>query len=164
MNKRKRFSVLKRFGFRCVYCGRKPPEVILEVDHRESRVTGGGNEDDNLVAGCRDCNRGKGPMSDRDDDGIVIVFGSDGRIDHKRSLKFSGLWSSISKENRSNFMEEIQVPAEVILADVLDVISTVLSNLSEMRSDGNLGLKDISRRLLDAHNHACVELKKITSK
>lgn len=165
MNKRKRFSVLKRFGFQCVYCGRKPPEVTLEVDHRESRVTGGSDEDDNLVAGCRDCNRGKVPMSDRDDDGIVIVFGSDGRIDHKRSLKLSGLWSSIPKEYRANFLEEIQVPAEVILADVLDVICTVLSDLTEMRKDGNnhLGLKDISKRLLDAHNHASLGLKKITS-
>lgn len=165
MNKRKRFSVLKRYGFRCVYCGRRPPEVVLEVDHRESRVTGGSNEDNNLVAGCRDCNRGKGPMSDRDDDGIVIVLGADGRIDHKRSLKLSGLWSSIPKEDRVNFMEEIQVPAEVILADILDVIRTVLSDLAEMRSDENnpLGLKNISKRLLDAHNHASVGLKKITS-
>ncbi len=55
-----RFDVFKRDGFSCAYCGRKPPAVILEVDHVIPVADGGGDEYENLVTSCWDCNRGKG--------------------------------------------------------------------------------------------------------
>lgn len=33
ISKKKRFEVFKRDMFTCVYCGCKPPDVILEIDH-----------------------------------------------------------------------------------------------------------------------------------
>jgi hypothetical protein len=54
-----RFAVLKRCGYACAYCGRRPPEVVLELDHILPVVRGGTNRPDNLTAACRDCNRGK---------------------------------------------------------------------------------------------------------
>lgn len=54
-----RFEVFKRDHFRCIYCGRTPPEVVLEVDHIESVSTGGGNEISNLATSCDQCNSGK---------------------------------------------------------------------------------------------------------
>ena len=33
MKKSLRFDVFNRDGFTCQYCGKKPPECILEVDH-----------------------------------------------------------------------------------------------------------------------------------
>lgn len=30
---RTRFEVFKRDGFKCLYCGRTPPSVLLHVDH-----------------------------------------------------------------------------------------------------------------------------------
>ena len=66
MNKRKplgkstRFEVFKRDHFTCQYCGRKSPDVILEVDHIVPVAEGGTNDLLNLVTSCRDCNRGKG--------------------------------------------------------------------------------------------------------
>ena len=57
---RARFSVLRRDGFRCVYCGATPPESELHVDHVEPRSGGGSNDLVNLVTACRDCNLGKG--------------------------------------------------------------------------------------------------------
>lgn len=54
-----RFDVFKRDDFTCVYCGRRPPEVTLEVDHLLPRAEGGGDQPENLVTACWDCNRGK---------------------------------------------------------------------------------------------------------
>jgi hypothetical protein len=55
-----RFEILKRDKFTCRYCGRKSPEVILEVDHIFPVSKGGTNDPANLVSSCYDCNRGKG--------------------------------------------------------------------------------------------------------
>jgi len=58
----KRFKVLHRDGFRCMYCGKSPEdgdEVRLEVDHIIPRAIGGGDEINNLLTACRECNNGK---------------------------------------------------------------------------------------------------------
>jgi 5-methylcytosine-specific restriction endonuclease McrA len=87
LSAKKRFDVLKRDNFTCRYCGRSVSsedlpvsrksddpaldelmvqlklakyEVILEVDHVIPRSRGGGDDMDNLVTACKDCNRGKG--------------------------------------------------------------------------------------------------------
>jgi 5-methylcytosine-specific restriction endonuclease McrA len=87
LSAKKRFEVLKRDNFTCRYCGRSVSsedlpvlkesddpaldelmvqmklakyEVILEVDHVIPRSRGGGDDMDNLVTACKDCNRGKG--------------------------------------------------------------------------------------------------------
>lgn len=61
-----RFEVFKRDGFKCQYCGRSLPEVILEVDHIVPVAEGGENDMMNLITSCRECNRGKGkiPLDD----------------------------------------------------------------------------------------------------
>ena len=65
MSKRLRFNVFKRDDFQCQYCGRRSPDVILEVDHIVPRKEGGGDDIENLVTSCFECNRGKGsdPLS-----------------------------------------------------------------------------------------------------
>lgn len=55
-----RFDVFKRDAFKCQYCGRSAPDVILEVDHIVPVAEGGDNDPLNLITSCRDCNRGKG--------------------------------------------------------------------------------------------------------
>lgn len=59
ISKKVRFEVFKRDKFTCVYCGRKAPDVILEVDHINPVAKGGDNSITNLVTSCIDCNRGK---------------------------------------------------------------------------------------------------------
>jgi len=54
-----RFEILKRDNFTCQYCGKKAPEVILEVDHIEPYSKTKNNHPDNLITACKDCNRGK---------------------------------------------------------------------------------------------------------
>src|SRR5690606_9228516 len=49
-------------GFRCMYCGQRPPEVVLVVDHVVPVKEGGGDEADNLVTSCFACNAGKGAV------------------------------------------------------------------------------------------------------
>lgn len=54
-----RFEVFKRDGFQCAYCGQVPPNVILELDHINPKSEGGGDDINNLLTSCFDCNRGK---------------------------------------------------------------------------------------------------------
>lgn len=52
-----RLRVLARDGYCCAYCGKEADQV----DHVQSRVSGGSMFDpDNLVACCRRCNQVKG--------------------------------------------------------------------------------------------------------
>ncbi|MEK6936278.1 MAG: HNH endonuclease [Nanoarchaeota archaeon] len=54
-----RFEILKRDNFTCQYCGKKSPEVELEVDHIEPYSKTKNNNPENLISSCKDCNRGK---------------------------------------------------------------------------------------------------------
>lgn len=59
VGKKLRFKVLQRDGFKCIYCGASAPAVALEVDHIIPRAKGGSDKQENLVAACESCNRGK---------------------------------------------------------------------------------------------------------
>lgn len=63
VGKKLRFSVFERDSFTCQYCGRKPPVVILHIDHLVSQKDGGGDEEANLITSCADCNLGKSSKS-----------------------------------------------------------------------------------------------------
>lgn len=54
-----RFEVFKRDQFKCQYCGKAAPDVILHVDHINPVSKGGDNDILNLVTSCIDCNSGK---------------------------------------------------------------------------------------------------------
>lgn len=59
ISKKLRFSIFHRDRFTCAYCGRTPPGVVLEVDHVVPVAEGGGDDAENLITACFDCNRGK---------------------------------------------------------------------------------------------------------
>lgn len=59
ISKKLRFEIFKRDAFTCQYCGKKAPDVILEIDHIEPVSKGGTNDILNLVTSCYKCNRGK---------------------------------------------------------------------------------------------------------
>jgi len=54
-----RFEIFARDGFVCQYCGQRPPDVVLELDHIHPCAKGGDNDPINLITSCADCNRGK---------------------------------------------------------------------------------------------------------
>ncbi len=57
---RLRFQIFQRDKFTCQYCGRKVPEIIVEIDHLYPKSKGGLNKIENYATACRDCNLGKG--------------------------------------------------------------------------------------------------------
>lgn len=59
LSKRLRFEVFKRDSFKCQYCGRSAPDVILEVDHIHPVAKDGENDITNLITACDSCNGGK---------------------------------------------------------------------------------------------------------
>jgi HNH endonuclease len=59
VSKSMRFDVFHRDAFTCQYCGRKPPEVVLNADHIIAVSSGGKSEMDNLITACFECNNGK---------------------------------------------------------------------------------------------------------
>lgn len=59
ISKRTRFEVFKRDGFRCTYCGNRPPDVVLVIDHVVPVAEGGSSESINLTTACYACNAGK---------------------------------------------------------------------------------------------------------
>jgi DnaD/phage-associated family protein len=54
-----RFEVFQRDRHTCQYCGRRAPEVELEVDHLIPVARGGTDDFENLITSCRECNSGK---------------------------------------------------------------------------------------------------------
>jgi len=63
ITKKLRFEVFKRDGFQCAYCGKTPPEAILEIDHIVPKAKKGKDDINNLITSCFDCNRGKRDIS-----------------------------------------------------------------------------------------------------
>lgn len=59
VSKRLRYEILRRDGFRCRYCGARPAERELRVDHVVPIALGGSNEPSNLATACEPCNSGK---------------------------------------------------------------------------------------------------------
>lgn len=59
LSKKIRFEVFKRDSFKCQYCGKSVPDVILHVDHINPVSNGGKNDLLNLITSCQDCNLGK---------------------------------------------------------------------------------------------------------
>jgi Lar family restriction alleviation protein len=57
---KKRFEIFKRDKFICQYCGARPSEFQLEIDHIIPRSRGGTDAVDNLKTSCWKCNIGKG--------------------------------------------------------------------------------------------------------
>lgn len=56
---RTRFEIFKRDDFTCQYCGRRSPEVVLQVDHISPVCAQGTDDPINLITSCWECNSGK---------------------------------------------------------------------------------------------------------
>ena len=103
-----RFEVFKRDGFCCAYCNRSVPEVVLEVDHIIPRAEGGGDEMENLITACWDCNRGKGAtLLDSRAPVLDIETQTDLINEKERQIKAYGEAKTEQRERRNAEFEEV---------------------------------------------------------
>jgi len=82
-----RFEILERDAYTCKYCGKSPMThkgTVLTVDHIKPLEAGGGNDPDNLVCACFECNEGKkqkrlalNPFNPDDPDNVKEVTDKD---------------------------------------------------------------------------------------
>lgn len=63
VSRRLRFEILRRDNYTCRYCGAKPPDTELRVDHVKPVALGGKDVPENLVTACHPCNAGKGSIA-----------------------------------------------------------------------------------------------------
>lgn len=113
---RVRFEVFKRDGFQCRYCGKKSPEVVLEVDHVVPVCEGGGDDEMNLVTACWDCNRGKAgvPLAE-------VMTGSD---PHDKAILVL---------ERERQLREYNAVMAAVAARVESDVDTVVQRIEELR-------------------------------
>jgi hypothetical protein len=62
ISKRIRVLVFERDNFQCCFCGDKPPNAIIHVDHIIPRSRGGPDTLNNFATLCEDCNKGKSDL------------------------------------------------------------------------------------------------------
>ena len=97
ISRKKRFEILKRDNFKCVYCGAKPDKTKLEIDHVAPKCKGGGDLIKNLVTACHECNIGKAGHELKKTKQMPVVF------DSKTSGKT--LFISITKELKTRVVK-----------------------------------------------------------
>lgn len=104
MKKSLRFEVFARDGFVCQYCGSRPPDVVLEVDHIHPRSRGGTDDIINLVTSCYECNRGKrakvlSQIAPRPDADMALMQIQQEMAEAKRFMK--------AKQQRDKYMAQV---------------------------------------------------------
>lgn len=102
VSRRLRYEVLRRDGYTCRYCGAKAPDVTLTVDHVLAVALGGGDEPNNLVTACADCNAGKSSTTAdaaliEDVDATALLFG-----------KAMERAAEIRRSQESNLVEQVR--------------------------------------------------------
>lgn len=74
-----RWRIFARDDFTCRYCGVKPPDAVLHVDHVHPVSKGGRNDEANLVTACETCNGGKSdkliPLAKADTQKEIVKYG-----------------------------------------------------------------------------------------
>ena len=116
-----RFEVFKRDSFTCAYCGRKAPDVVLQVDHIVPVAQGGTNDILNLVTSCVECNQGK---SDRrlSDQSVVEKQRREMELRQERleQIRMMGEWQRSLVTVEDAAIEEIEKLLNILHAGCLD--------------------------------------------
>ena len=175
-NKRKtisaklRFEVFKRDGFRCQYCGRSAPQVLLHVDHIEPVAEGGTNDLTNLITSCSECNLGKGARRISDDAAIRKEKRQLDELNERREqLEMMMYWrKELSKLNERTFLYveacfqektgyALKETGKLILkkclkafppGEVLDALDISVSQYGKYDSDNQMDIKS-AKKVLD---------------
>lgn len=104
---RVRFEVFKRDRFTCQYCGKHPPEVLLEVDHIVPVAAGGDNTPANLRTACKPCNGGKGARLI--EEGVMPAPSSEALDEMKERLEQSRAYVALVVAANDDLERQIQL-------------------------------------------------------
>lgn len=112
VSKRLRFEVFKRDRFTCQYCGKRPPEVMLEADHIHPRCEGGTDDLENLTTACVPCNRGKAgvPLGDVRPavDELELLSGIQEMLERATSLRHAVAVASVQRKAEDDAVATVQ--------------------------------------------------------
>jgi len=135
---RRRFEIFKRDGFTCQYCGKRPPNTILHLDHIIPVSKGGTNQTENLITACIDCNLGKSN---------ILLDNSKESLQHiterkQEAAKQLRAYIKSCKEERrmkSLIVDEV----EAVFTEQFDLIFTEASRQSILRFHEKLSLSEL---------------------
>lgn len=173
LSKRVRFEVFKRDSFKCQYCGRSAPDVILQADHIEPVCKGGSDDLLNLVTACEDCNGGKSgrELSDdavavksrtqvaelqerREQIDMMLKWRSGLRnLDNETLEKISNLWSEYAPAYSLNEHGKSQL-RKLLRTFSLDEILTAIQTTADQYLSGDV-TKDLAERAFAAIGGIC---------
>ena len=139
LSKGLRFDVFRRDGFTCQYCGRRPPDVVLEVDHILPVAEGGTNDILNLTAACQHCNRGKGKKL----------------LDRPQRPDADLLWLETQQEIAElRRYQKTKQAKEVLLSSVIETLQGTWSDVSGL---GQVPAEHIVRQMLAKYDPEIVD-------
>ncbi|OWZ81549.1 hypothetical protein CDE51_10575 [Pasteurella multocida] len=130
MKKKVRFEVFKRDSFKCQYCGKSAPDVVLHVDHINPVSNDGTNDIMNLITSCSECNLGKGAKT-LDDNSVI----------EKQRKQLQEL---NQKREQLEMMLKWREGLESLDQNIVDVITQKINELiapSEVNSNGEKTIK-----------------------
>lgn len=109
ISKKTRFEIFKRDCFKCQYCGKSAPDVILHVDHINPVANGGDNEMLNLITSCFDCNSGKSDRKLSDNSVVEIQRKQIEELQERRNqLDMMLEWkTSLVKESDDDYLKVV---------------------------------------------------------
>ena len=145
MNKKERFEVFKRDKFTCIYCGRHPPEVVLEVDHIIAKSGGGPDSIDNYATACFDCNRGK---SDRPLSVLPPTVAEKIAVVEEKESQYRA-YQKLLKAASARLKREVE-PIKVIFLDKFPYRDNPFESRSVSRFIEKLGLADVEWAIMNA--------------
>jgi len=155
-SKRLRFEIFKRDLFTCQYCGKQPPDVVLEIDHIHPVADGGKTEPLNLTTACADCNAGKsnvplGLIARRPDADLLYLEGQQEIAEARRSIaqseklqairaelatQMGDLWRTITGRNPEYIIKPIQ---QLLLKYDVGVVSAAVESTALKVADRYIG-------------------------
>ena len=142
IGKKLRFEIFKRDSFTCQYCGKKAPDVVLEVDHIKPVASGGDNGLLNLVTSCYDCNHGKGARELSDDS---VVTKQRDQLDNLQE-----------RREQIDMMIEWQSGLSDIAQYELDSVAEILNNYLPEDMSLSSDYKNTLRKLINKYGMADV--------
>lgn len=108
ISKKTRFKIFERDNFTCQYCGKKPPECVLEADHMVSKKDGGGDEEMNLITSCFACNRGKSAKSVDIEKKKKVSFKKELEALEEKKVQLEAYYDFLKKKSKAK-KDELQV-------------------------------------------------------